>query len=224
MEMPACRDLRGAAVVRIDARCACPTPCLQSMPRNPRPAIHVRMRRGCHASMPRALGHVTRLDCKACPAGWRAPRRASDAHSRDPVGRRDATTKGVAPGHTVRSTRIRARLRKKRHLNTGRGPGAGGFMRPRNARSAFQSRPDWVRVPAFAREAGCDANVLPRRLPGGGAGPRPPSTRSIQVLPRAVIVPRPCRGSFFCTTGAGPRIAMVRCSRNGAPPAREACD
>lgn len=103
---------------------------------------------------------------------------------------------GCSPG----SAGLRARLRKKRHLKTGSDDGPDGLMHPRNA-GRTQSRPDWRRVPAFACNAGCGANVPPRRLPGGGAGAAPSLDAKFQVLPRAVIAPRPCRGSFFFDAG-----------------------
>jgi hypothetical protein len=64
---------------------------------SPRPAIHAPQclftcNGGCRASTPRALGHATRLDCKACPAGRCAPCRARDARSprsRQSTGRHD---------------------------------------------------------------------------------------------------------------------------------------
>jgi hypothetical protein len=87
---------------------------------------------------------------------------------------------------------------------------------------ALQSRPDWTRVPAFAREAGCGANVPPRHRPGGGAGAAPSLDAKFQVLPRAVIVPRPCRGSFFFVRiERASRRLMLRRSR--ITPPQRAC-
>jgi hypothetical protein len=219
METPACRDLRvrSSCAWRVDALVR--NPCPQCMH-----AVHARMRR--------ATSRVDAAGARPCVASRSRASMQADAscagHAmpdlRDPVSGWTLRRRAPSLIHSARATGIRARLRKKRHLNTGRSPGAGGFMRPRNARSAFQSRPDWVRVPAFARDAGCGADVLPRRLPGDGAGPRPPSTRSIQVLPRAVIVPRPCRGSFFARAPPASRIAMLRRNRNGASPPSPAFD
>lgn len=168
------------------------------------PCVATRSRASMQADAPR-VGHAM-PDLRDPTSGWTPRRRVPSLI------------------HSARATGIRARLRKKRHLNTGRGPGADGFMRPRNARSAFQSRPDWVRVPAFAREAGCDANVLPRRLPGDGAGPRPPSTRSIQVLPELSLCPGLAGALFFARMVSVSRIAMLRRNRNAASPACDPCD
>ena len=72
-------------------------------------------------------------------------------------------------------------------------------------------------MPAFAREAGCGANVPPRRLSGGGAGAAPSLDAKFQVLPRAVIAPRPCRGFFLARAPwhrrRAPRMSMLRRSK-----------
>ena len=83
-------------------------------------------------------------------------------------------------------------------------------------------------MPAFAREAGCGANVPPRLLSGGGAGAAPSLDAKFQVLPRAVIAPRPCRGFFSDASPAAmarvSRRPMLRCSKSMAssPPASRA--
>jgi hypothetical protein len=197
METSACRDFRGAAVVRMARRCMCSAVHACS------PPVHVRMRR--------ATSRIDAASARPCVATRSRASMQADApragHAmpdlRDPVSGWTPRRRGPSLIHSARATGIRARLRKKRHLNTGRGPGPGGFMRPRNARSAFQSRPDWVRVPAFAREAGCGADVLPRRLPGDGAGPRPPSTRSFKSCPELSLCPGLAGALFFARTVPG---------------------
>lgn len=135
---------------------------------------------------------------------------ASAARVRMPV----SPARAGCPQRRDLSLRSRG-LRKKRDLKTGRRPRPGGVMRPRNA--------TWHSSPGRAGDA---LRRLPARLvavrtsrpatsPEAGREPHPPSTRSHQVLPRAVLVPRPCRGSFFAPPGQARRAGIAH--RDAAP-------